>query len=379
MKRILPDSLHFILEDIGHDWVRTLLTVLGMAVVIFSYFILSAFSQSLSEFNQARVKKSRNLIVVQAEMVDPSEAVLDKSALQAAKEMPTDLVSKVSPFIFRQLRINDHIVQLRATNVEDWLPVFHMDLREGQWPSKTGEVIVGEGAAIAYHWKVGSILKIYGSDFRISGIVFLPGSVFASVWMPLDQAQSLFGLAHDYQLMYVQAAPGADAEIVRQELLKDPRINGKFSVFFEDTYGRRNNQFFKDVGSVISIASNLALLAVTFGTYSSTNLSLAERGREIGILRSEGFSHKLIGNLMNMRALLQGWMAYFLGLAAAIIYVAYQKAFAQLFVLGFNFAFKITPEQVFFGLLLTSILVIFGSWLSSRRILEQSISDLFRS
>jgi ABC-type antimicrobial peptide transport system permease subunit len=378
VKRWLPDAIYFLLEDMRHDWVRTTLTIFGMAVVIFSYFILSAFSQSLAEFNQTN-KINRNLIVIQAEMIDPSDAVLDETAIQAAKEMPTKLVSRVSPIIFRHIRINEHVVQLRATRVEDWKNIFHLELREGHWPLETGEVVVGEGAAEAYKWKVGTILTIFGSNFQISGIVLLPGSVFASVWMPLEQAQSLFKMNPGYQLMYVQVAAGADAEEVRSQLQKDFRLAGHYSVFFEDTYTKRNNQFLKDISIVIAIASNLALLAVTFGTYSSTNLSLAERGREIGILRSVGFSHKLLGNLMNVRATMQGWIAFFIGLFASIGYIAYQKVYAQLFVLGFNITFKLTLEIIFLGFFLTSVLASAGARFSSQRMLRQNISTLFRN
>ena len=127
MKRWLTDAVYFLLKDMRHDWARTALTVLGMAVVIFSFFILSTFSQSLVSFNEAESYRS-NLIVIQSNLIDPGDSVLDDSALHAAEQMPSNLVSRVSPVIFRHLRINDHLIQLRAARVEDWTTVFHMEL-----------------------------------------------------------------------------------------------------------------------------------------------------------------------------------------------------------------------------------------------------------
>lgn len=377
MKRWLPDAIYFLLKDIRHDWARTTLTIFGMAVVIFSYFILSAFSQSLNAFNQT-TSASRNLIVIQADLIDPGDAVLDESALKAAEALPANIVSRVSPVIFRHLRINNHVIQLRAARVDDWPSVFHMELLEGKWPKGLGEVAAGEGAAEANGWKIGTTLDIFGSEFRVSAIVRLPGSVFASVWMPLQQAQELFGMKRGYQMMFIQIPQGTDGEIVRLRLQENPQLEGRYSVFFEDTYSRRNNQLFKDISTLMYICSSLALLAVTFGTYTSTNLSLAERGREIGILRAVGFSHHNLGILMGIRAMLQSVIAFTAGLAAALGYIAYQRAFAQLFVLGLHISFEINWQLILNGFFMTSALALLGAWLSSRQMLLLDVNHMLK-
>jgi ABC-type antimicrobial peptide transport system permease subunit len=378
VKRCLPDTLYFLLKDMRHDWARTALTIFGMAIVLFSFFILSAFSQSLSEYNQNAIS-TRNLIVIQTDMIDPGDAVLEESAIEVAELLPAELMSRVSPVIFRHLRINDQMIQLRAARVEDWQSVFHLELLEGRWPKGLGEVAVGEGAAEAFGWKSGTLLTIYGSQFRVTAVARLPGSVFASVWMPLETAQKLFGMKRGYQLMFVQAAPGADAEEVRTQIQEDPRLAGKYSVFFEDTYSRRNNQILKDIRSLMTIGSNLALLAVTFGTYNSTSLSIIERGREIGILRAVGFSHIALGIFLGLKATLQSWIAFLTGLASAIGYIIFQRAYAQLFIFGFYITFKITWQTILFGFFLTSILAIFGAWLSSQRLLLPDVNRLLRN
>jgi putative ABC transport system permease protein len=312
-------------------------------------------------------------------MIDPGDAVLEESAIHAAELLPTELVSRVSPVIFRHLRINDHMIQLRAARVEDWRTVFHMELMEGQWPKEPGEVAVGEGAAEAFGWKRGTLLTIYGSQFRVTAVSRLPGSVFASIWMPLETAQELFGMKHGYQLMVVQAAPGADAEKVRTRIQEDPRLAGKYSVFFEDSYSRKNNQILNDIRSLMIIGSSLALLAVTFGTYNSTSLGIIERSREIGILRAVGFSHKTLVNILGARASLQSWIAFITGLACAIGFIMYQRVYAQFFIFGFYISFKITWQIIIFGFLLTSILAIIGAWLSSLRLLNQDVNNLLRN
>jgi putative ABC transport system permease protein len=270
------------------------------------------------------------------------------------------------------------MIQLREARVEDWTSVFHMELLEGQWPKEFGEVAVGEGTAKANGWKVGSTVEIFGSEFRISAITQSPGSAFASIWMPLHQAQVHFGKKDIYQMMVVQVAQNVDAEKVKSLLQTNPQLTGKYSVFFEDTYSKRNTQILKDMSSLMNICSILALLAVTFGTYTSTNLSLSERGREIGILRSIGFPHTLLGRLLGLRAMLQGLIACITGLAAALLFIAYRRIYAQLFVLGFNISFIITWQIVLGGFLLTSTLALLGAWLSSRRLMHLNVNHMLR-
>lgn len=376
MKHKLPDLLFFLIKDICHDWARTALTVFGMALVIFSFFILNAFSQSLSFFTQS-VPVGSNLIVIQSDLIDPSDSILSQSALEAAEQMPTELVSRVSPVLFRHLRINDQMVQLRGALVEDWESVFHMQLLQGDWPEDAHEITVGEGTAKANNWKIGSRVEIFGSGFTISAITRIPGSAFASIWMPLEQARLLFG-KNDYQMMVVQTAKNADAENVRSQLQANLQLSGNYSVFFEDTYSRRNNQIFKDMSSLMSISANLALLAVTFGTYTSTNLSLTERGREIGILRAIGFPHEQLGRLLRFRAILQGIPAFFIGLVGAMVFIGYHRAYSQLFVLGFNVSFEITWQVICGGFILTTLLALIGAWLSSRRLLLQDVNHLLK-
>jgi ABC-type antimicrobial peptide transport system permease subunit len=345
--------------------------------VIFSYQILISMSGTFAEF-LADPGVSRNLIVVQAEFIDPSDAYLDPAALEAARSLGPGLVRRALPVVFRQIRIGERLVGLRAAPLEDWPSVFHLSLIEGRWPDQPFEVVVGEGAARANHWILGSSLLIYGSQFHVSGIFRAPGASFAMIWMPFDQALQLYGPQRPYQGMYVQVADTADIEDVRAKLLADPRLSGKYTVYLEDNYTYRNNQFMKDFRSLMIIASGLALLAVVFGTFTTTSLSLVERGREIAILRTVGFSPGRVLGFILLRALLQGLLAYLLGLSVAWGYEAYQQAGEGLFVQGLAISFQISAGQVFTGALLTCAMAVLGAWLSSRWLMHVQVSNLLR-
>ena len=178
--------------DLTHDWARTLFSVAGMAVLVFSYQILGALSATFAEFSTPPAA-TRNLVVIQSDAIDHHDAILDPAALQAARDLGPDWVERVSPVMFRRVRVGDHLVQLRASPLADLQVLSQLTLVEGHWPAAPDEIAAGEGTARANGWNLGDRLRVYGSDFRISAIFRSPGTLFASIWMPLDAAERLYG------------------------------------------------------------------------------------------------------------------------------------------------------------------------------------------
>ena len=96
-------------KDIRHDWARSALSITGLAVLIFSYHLLGALSASFADFSRSP-QVNRNLIVIDAALIDPSDAVLDQTAIDAARSLIPAEVSRVSPVIFRQIRVGERVV-----------------------------------------------------------------------------------------------------------------------------------------------------------------------------------------------------------------------------------------------------------------------------
>ncbi len=373
----LADAFYFLMADIRHDWIKTLLTLLGLSAVVFCYFLMGALSNSLGDFYSAG-PTGQNLIIIQSELIDPTDARMDVEVYETLKQMPLEQVQRVSPVIYRYRRVDDHMVILRSAPLADWPSVFHLQLLEGSWPKAYGEVVVGEGAAQAYQWTPGSQVNIYGSVFSISGIVRSPGISFSSIWMPLTQGLALFGNERGYQALFVQAAPGADAEALKRELEQHPLISGKYSVFFEDTYSRRVNQLMRDLNSLIKIGSFLALFGVTLGTYTSTNLSLVERSRELGILRSMGFPNQRLMRIFSLRAVLLDWAGFLIGLGCALLYIALQNSSNPLFVLGYHIRFQADWALFATGFAITTGLALLGAALPAFHLFGLSIQQQLR-
>ena len=367
--------LRFSLADMLHDRSRTLLSITGLAVVVASYFILFASGRAFSSYLNVTTV-SRNLIVIQNDMIDPSVAFLEPQVIQAAQDLIPATIRRISPIVFRHTRVGEHLVQLSATAVQDWEPVYHLVLLKGAWSGKGREIVVSEGIALANAWQVGSTVQIFGSSFSISGIFRSPGTAFASVWMPIETFRALFDTQRGYQALFVQPAVGVDPDTVRLRLQNDPRLADGYAVYFEDNYTRRKFQTLKDLSSMMTVMSGVALLGIVFGIFNAATLSTVERGRELGILLGIGFSHRTVRRLMLVRSILQGLLAYGVGLAAADLFFTSQQAFAPLVILGLPFSLKITPDMAASGLAWVIALALLGAWLSTRTLFKLRVVAL---
>ncbi len=368
-------ALDFALKDLAHDRSRSLLSITGLAVVVASYLILIALANAVASSLHATTL-SRNLIVIQNDVIDPSDAVLDPSVIQAAEELIPGTIRRISPLAFRHTRVGGHVVQLRAAAQADWQPIHQLELLQGGWPAGEHEVVAGEGLALANGWQVGSVVQIFGSDFRIAGIFRSPGVAFASVWMPVDTFWRLFDTQHLYQAMIVQAAAGVDPETALQRLENDPRLAQAYAVYFEDNYSRHNIRALQDLSSFMSIVSGLALLGIVFGVYNASTLSSVERSREIGILRGIGFARPTVQRFLWLRSTVLAVLAYFFGLGLTAIFLASQRALAPLIVLGVPFEMRLTTGMAINTFAWVVCLSLFGAWLSTRGMFRQRVTAL---
>jgi len=368
-------AFRFIWLDLLRDRKRVYLSVLLLAVVVFSFIILSALAESISS-HLDQITQTYNLIIVRADIFDPAEDSLDPQVIQAARELLGPQAERVSPIVFRHTRLNGRIAQLRSARMEDWQPVFHLRLVSGAWPSRPTEIVLGEGLAQTNGLQVGDAVEIFGRNFTLAGIVRAPGAVFASIWMPLETAWELFGTGRGYQAIFVQVAADADLFAVKSRLENDPRLKDNYAVYLESTHTRQSFERTKGFRDLMKIASLLSLVGIIFGVGNTTMLGILERSHDLGILRAIGFSPQSLIRLIGARSLLISLFAFGLGLGLAAAYVSAQQAFTAFSVLGIPLALKITPTIALSGLAWVVVLSITGSWIATWGFSKQPIVTL---
>lgn len=373
----ISDLLRFTFKDLVSDGWRTLITVTNLLVFLSCYFAMEAFAEAAYKFGNQPTDRSA-LLIVSRNVFDPSESVVTDEEFQPARELMPVYVKSVTPLMFKIIQANTSLLQLRAASLEDMQTVHSLSLVLGDWPTGAGDILIGEGALSGTGWTVGSTVRIYGSDFRISGIVRAPGTKFSSIWMRLDQAENLFNLQGVYQFAWIQLQPTADAEAVRMQLQNDPRLTDRFDVYFVDNLYQEYTKAVSDLKGLSSMLVLLALSAVMLGTYCNIFLILTERSREITILRAVGFQSGAIRGLIILRTLLQIAVAYLLAWGLTALLLNWFNRINPLSLHSIPLPVSISA----FGLLLGAVLALIfgwvGVWLPTRHLRRRSVASFIQ-
>ncbi|HEX5630104.1 MAG TPA: FtsX-like permease family protein, partial [Acidimicrobiia bacterium] len=237
--------------------------------------------------------------------------------LDLAIEIGGESASSVTPMIFRPMRMEDRVIQLRAAPFDTWDSVHGLALLDGDWPGTGDEVAITEGIAIATGWGVGTRAEIFGTDFTVTALVRAPGTKFASVWMRFERADALFEGQSGYQMITVVPAPGADPRTLLADL--EEVAGGRYSVYFESELIAEQGAREGAADNLAAVSTLIGIAALVFGGFNLSAVALAERRTDLGIARSIGFGRRGIGGFAVLRALLLAAGGFALGALVAVI------------------------------------------------------------
>lgn len=356
--------LIFTVKDLRHDRLRSGLTVLGIAAIVVAYLLLTALSQAFYVYTR-QPHPSSGLVILAADALDPMESTLDESVLQSALAATPQHITRAFPVIFRHLNIAGQIMQVRAVPPQELTASFDLSLTAGEWADDPGEFVVNAQLAQIVGWQPNSVVTIYGSPFTLTGLVASQHSNSSAIWLNYADAEQLFGTRRGFQLVYLKLQPQSDPEAVRAALQADPALAACCRVYLESTLGTLYYQVNHNLITLTNLLAVIALLAITFGVYTATHLSLLERSHEVGLLRVLGFSSAAVGAVLLARTLLLALAAYGVGWAATTAFIAYHRAHVPMGISAAPLALTLPPGMVLLGLALTAAFACLGTWLSA--------------
>jgi ABC-type antimicrobial peptide transport system permease subunit len=247
-----------------------------------------------------------------------------------------------------------------------------LTLVSGGWPLGLQQVVLSVNVARATSWQVDSTVNIYGTDFKVTGLVRSSQDDYGAVWMTYPEGQRLFGMERGFQIAVLPLVPSADPEAVRQKLQADPRISAGYAVYLENALSDRYGQVNHNVLTLSYLLALVSLSAITFGIYNATNLTLAERGHEIGLLRVIGFTQARLRGFLFVRTLVLTLVAYGLGWAASFILIHYLAAHIPIDLLVAPVNLSLSPAACILGMILAGLFAWLGIWLTTGRLAARS-------
>lgn len=174
--------------------------------------------------------------------------------------------------------------------------------------SQSDVALVSAGYAHQQKLKAGSTIRVAGTKFKIIGIMSVPPTdSSADVYIPLARAQTLGGVKHQVNTVYVAADSATNISAVSSEI---SALLPKSTV---TTSSNLASQVTGSLSSAASLASNLgrwlsvAVLAVAFALAALlTMAAVSRRVREFGTLKALGWrSRRIIAQVMG-EALVMG-------------------------------------------------------------------------
>jgi len=372
----------YLFKDLFFDRGRALLTVVSLTAVIVSTLATSATAEVLMEFSNQPEAVANNLLIMSEFALEPMQSNLDDSLLQSAaeavrQEFGPDSVRSASPVIYRSLRFDNKRLQILAVPLDDMIQVHNLELLEGQWPVSDDQVVDTQEAMQLLNWKTGDSLEIRDTKLIIVGRVNQAGARMAAIWMDFSSGRELFNAENNFQIGFLQINNQNNLSAVQAYLEEDAHMPAGYVVYLEQQLYERYYLFVADLLKVAFILTGLALGVVCFGTYNTTGLTLMERGRDIAILRTLGFSSHIVRLFILGRTLLQTLTAFLLawGVMAVVVIINAHSPIAIEAKMGI---LRLSPENLGLGLVLTLFSASLGAWLISRAQNSRNLADQLR-
>jgi putative ABC transport system permease protein len=254
-------------------------------------------------------------------------------------------------------------------------------LRDGALASGPGQVAMDAHTAKKYGFHVGDRVKILfqgqPEEFTISGILGfgesdnLAGATLAG--FDKATAQRVLNREGVYDQIAVVAAPG-----VKPEELRD-RIKGIVGADFEVLTGKQLaaetaktiGQFSKLINYVLLSFALVSLFVGAFIIVNTFSIILAQRTRELALLRCVGASRGQVLRMVLVEALIVGVLASIVGLGVGVLVaMGLRGAFALVNVSLPSTTLTILPRTIIFsmsvGVLVTLVASLFPAWRATR-------------
>ncbi len=201
-------------------------------------------------------------------------------------------------------------------------------LTAGHFASRPGDVVIDAGTASKQSVRVGDTVRIEGRGpvrtFTVSGIATfgsvnsIGGATFAV--FDLQTAQRLFGEPSRYDSILVAARPGVSAPSLRTAVARVlPSSAQVQSAAAQDRFTLKGlKQFITIIEIVLLAFGGIAVFVGAFTIFNTLSITVAQRSRELAMLRTVGASRRQVLGSVLLEALVMGAAASLIGIAAGI-------------------------------------------------------------
>jgi putative ABC transport system permease protein len=279
----------------------SLMTALGIALVVMVVVILLSFVGGLRQSLELAGEPG-HWIILSRGTVSEGESYIRREqsdVLRTRPEIATDASGAalfspemVVPF---NAAVNRPAVQFRPASLRGVSPVAYrmrhgLKLVAGRWPGPgRDEMAIGQKQAMRFpELGVGTIFKYGRRTWTIVGIFADRGSALESeFWTDINVLQQDARFENGYSSFHVVLKPGTE-ETFRNALTEDARLT--VDVISERDFIAEQAKVADRLRTLVLIVGLIVGTGAAFGGMNTMYAAVARRTREVGVLRTLGFS-----------------------------------------------------------------------------------------
>lgn len=229
------------------------------------------------------------------------------------------------------------------------------------------ELIVGRGVTRQFKGaEMGSHVRMRGSDWTVVGVFESADANESELWTDINVARTTFVRTGESSVRVALDGPDGFDKL-KAALSADPRLTVDVQRE-QDYFSGQTKQFRETIGVLAGVVTIIMALGAIFAALNSMYAAVASRGKEIATLRAIGFGGLPVLVSVMIEALLLALVGGMLG--AVIAYVLFNNLTVS--TLGQNFTqvvfnFKVTPQLVVRGLIISVVIGMIGGLLPAIR------------
>lgn len=387
-QRTVP--LSYIIRNLWVRRVTTLLTALGMALVVYVFATVLMMGQGI-EATLVATGQDDNVMVlrkgagaeINSGIAREQAAVIESLPGIATDGLGRKLLSR-EPVVLNSLpkrgsgKLSN--VTVRGTSAQGLALRPQVRFIEGRmFRPGTSEIVTGRAVAQGFEGAgLGETLRFAGRDWRVVGVFDAGRSAFDSeIWGDADQMMPAFRRQMFSSVVFKLADP-AGFEVLRDRIDRDPRLllEAKPEVRFYADQSEMLATFIRVLGLSLSIIFSIGAVV---GAMITMFGSVASRVGEIGTLRALGFRRSAVLMAFMGESLLLSLVGGVIGLAAASLMQAVNistvnfQTFSEL-----AFQFTLTPSIAMQTLLFALAMGLVGGFVPAWRAARLKIVDCLR-
>jgi len=335
------DTIIFAFRNIRERKVRSILTILGIAIGIAALVALFSIAQGLNEEITSQLSGSMDIIVVSPAMAGVTSDNFTKKDLIDIRNISG--VKSVSEQVIWYTNVdyagNSKMMMINGIDPVEYKKIFPISLSSGRMLRETDRnaCIIGPNVpnVLGKTVRLNSTLKINGVNYTVVGIIEEQKEGDVNIFSPISsssilisnkEAKTLFGENIPSQI-FVKIEDPQKASIISKEIKTTIDRNHKTENFAMVTSISDVQQLYNVIIGTLELflgaIMSISLIVAAIGITNTMFMSIMERTHEVGVMKAVGAKNSDILKLFlaetSLISAIGGVVGSILGIAAAKI------------------------------------------------------------